>query len=225
MKATHPMSSSARTLLSRRAIALVASGIACAVAAVLAACASSGPVVHLYTLMPADLPARGAAASTGAATPLLLEIRLPSQVEQPQLLVRLPDDSLMSLEQERWASPLRDELRQALFEELGAKYGIVEVRSATVTVPVRVAIDVRRFDSIAGKEARIEGSWSLTTGSSVTAATRRCEWLYREPASGPVGALPDAHRRAVVRLADAVGNSIVQATTSAPVACPTSDLR
>ena len=206
----------------------LARGAACAAAAMLAACASSGPPVHLYSLMPAEPPALVAPAAA-TPTPVMLAIRLPSQVEQPQLLVRLPDDSMMSLEQERWASPLRDEMRQALFEELGARFGIGEAHTATGAAPVRVSVDVRRFDSVVGKEARIEGSWNVSPSVAAAAgraeAGQRCEWLYREPAGGAVGALPDAHRRLVVRLADAIGAAVVAAGSGSPAPCPTSDAR
>jgi uncharacterized lipoprotein YmbA len=84
-------------------------------------CAST-PATRLHTLMPAQSTARPvvAAGSGAAPLPIVLEpIRVPAQVDQPQWLVRLPDDSLALLEQERWAAPLQDELRQALLEELG----------------------------------------------------------------------------------------------------------
>jgi uncharacterized lipoprotein YmbA len=186
-------------------------------------CASSGPAVHLYTLMPAEIPARAGSAPSGT-TAIGLEIHLPAQVDQPQLLVRLPDDSLVSLEQERWASPLRDEMRAALFEQLGAASRIVDARGAGGPTSLRVAIDVRRFDSIPGREARIEGSWVLVSGTA-PGMTTRCDWLYREPAPGAVTALVEAHRRAIVHLADAIGTSVTTAGRGQAVGCPASDLR
>ncbi len=77
--------------------------------------------------------------------------------------MRLPDDSLAVLEQERWASPLRDELREALLEQLASGYGAVDSRAAVAGpgAPVRIAVDVRRFESLPGREARSEGSWTL----------------------------------------------------------------
>ena len=196
----------------------LAIGVAIGVA--LAACASSGPAVHLYTLMPADPPARAASAGPGSI-PIVLEIHLPAQVDQPQWLVRLPDDSLMTLEQERWASPLRDEMRQALFEELGAKSGVVEARNAAATAPGRVTIDVRRFDSIPGREARIQGSWSFLPDAGHDAT--RCDFLYREPATGAVPVLAAAHRKAIVRLADAIGAGVAVPGRGQAQGCPASD--
>jgi uncharacterized lipoprotein YmbA len=205
----------------------------CAVAAsllVLAACSSTAPTVRLHTLMPAELVPSGAApgARTGAATiAIVLEpIRVPAQVDQPQWLVRLPDDSLAVLEQERWASPLRDELRDALLEELAAGYGAVEARSAVAgsAPPVRIAVDVRRFESLPGREARSDGSWTLA-GGGASAPAIHCEWLIRERAPGPIGALAAAHRRAVARLGAAIGGALVAAKAGQAVTCPPLDDR
>jgi len=205
----------------------VASPVTMAAVLALGACASAGLAVHLQTLMPAELAPRSVAAVAGAPMAIVLEpIRLPARVDQPQWLVLLPDDSLLALEQERWASPLGDEFRQALLEELFAHAGVVESRnSAAGAAPaVRVAIDVRRFDSIVGREARIEGSWTLLPASS-GALSVRCEWLLREPAPAGMAELAAAHRRAIVRLADGLGDSLVSLRRGERVACPPSDPR
>lgn len=186
-----------------------------------AGCSSTGPQVHLYSLMPAEIPARVQPPSS-ALIPIQLELRLPAQVDQPQWLVRLADGSLMSLEQERWTGSLHDEIRQAIFEELRAKWGIVEARTAGGTPPLRVGLDFRRFDSVAGQEARIEGWWALSAGANQDGY--RCEWLYREPVAGTFPALAEAHRKAIVRLADSIGAGVVGSRNQSP-ACTASDLR
>ena len=148
---------------------------AVALAALLAlgACSTSAPPpIRLHTLMPAEpTPREPAVAGRGPLFVSLEPIRLPAQVDQPQWLVRLPDDSLASLEQERWASPLRDELRQALLEQLAARFGVVEGRSSAprAAAPLRVALELRRFDSVPGREARIESTWTVSRP-----APRRC---------------------------------------------------
>lgn len=196
----------------------------------LAACSSPAPTVRLHTLMPVELapPGAGQTPRPGAATiPILLEpIRIPAQVDQSQWLVRLPDDSLAVLEQERWASPLRDELREALLEQLASGYGAIDSRAAVAGpgAPVRIAIDVRRFESLPGREARSEGSWTLT-GAGPGAPPLRCEWLIREPAPGPVGELAAAHRRAVARLGASIGTALVAAKAGQAGSCPPLDDR
>ena len=198
----------------------------------LAACGSA-PVVHLHSLMPSDIaPAADARARPASGAPLVIvldPIRMPAQVDQPQWLVQMPDGSLASLEQERWASPLRDEMQQAVLEGLVVRYGAVELRhlggatAANAADALRVGIDVRRFDSIPGQEARIEGSWTIGSASSSSTASSKplhCDWLIRERASGSVGTLADAHRRAVMRLSDGIGAAMAAIKRGDRPACP-----
>ena len=191
----------------------------------LAACSASAPPVRLHTLMPAELAQRDPLAGRTPLFIALEPIGVPAQVDQPQWLVRLPDESLAVLEQERWASPLRDELRQALLEELAVRYAAVEGRAAAAgaAAPLRIGLDLRRFDSIPGREARIEGAWTVSLGSA--APSLRCDALVREAAPAGMPALAAAHRRAVVRLADAIGASLVALRSASSPACPPSDAR
>ena len=189
----------------------------------LGACSTSAPPTRLHTLMPAEPTPREPAIVGRALVFVSLEpIRLPAQVDQPQWLVRLPDESLASLEQERWASPLADELRQALLEQLAARFGIVEGRSAApqAAAPLRVALELRRFDSVPGREARIEGGWSVAGPAAL-----RCSFFIREPATGGMAELAAAHRRAVARLAGAIGTSLVGMPPASAPACPAAEPR
>ncbi len=184
---------------------------------VVAGCASP-PQTRLHTLMPAQSVARAAVAS-GISLPIVLEpIRIPAQVDQPQWLVRMPDESLAILEQERWAAPLQDELRQALLEELGGRFGTVEAVAGTAS-PWRIRLDLRRFESLPGREARIEGSWLLSS-SDARGPGMRCDWRFTEAAAGGMPALAAAHRLAVVRLADALGESLRKLSRGEAATCP-----
>jgi uncharacterized lipoprotein YmbA len=207
----------------RRVRSLRRAGVVLGVLA-LAACGTTPPT-HFHSLMPTEIVARpGAPAASGVAV-VLEPVRVPAQVDQPQWLVQLGDDSMAVLEQERWASPLRDEFRQALLEELIVAQGAVDSRTqpAASASAARVAVDVRRFDSLPGREARIEGSWTITGGDARAAS--RCEWLIREPAAGSFPALAAAHRRAVARLGVAIGQALARAARGEAAACPALDDR
>jgi uncharacterized lipoprotein YmbA len=206
----------------RRASAWQRAGLAIGVLA-LAACGTPPPT-HVHSLMPTEVAARSGTAPASGVVVRLEPIRVPAQVDQPQWLVQLSDDSMAILEQERWASPLRDEFQQALLEELIVGQGAIDARTQPAPgAAARVAIDVRRFDSLPGREARIQGSWTIT-GSDARGVSR-CEWLIREPASGSFPALAAAHRRAVVRLGAAVGEVLARLRRGEAAACPALDGR
>ena len=191
----------------------------------LAACAASPPV-HFHSLMPIDTPVR-TAASEAAVAVIVEPVRVPAQVDQPQWLIRMADGSVARLEQERWASPLRDELRGAVREWLVDRYGAVEATTpAASAAAVRIATELRRFESIPSSEARLEGSWALLVGGAAgTPGTSiSCELLIREPVSGPgYAALAAAQRRAVERLVDAIGPSLRSFSRGESVSCPAKD--
>ena len=216
----------------RRAGRTLARGAVALGVAALAACGTA-PVTHFHSLMPPEVGAPHAAASMPArGMAVLLEpIRLPAQVDQPQWAVQLADGSIAVLEQERWAGPLRDEFHQALLETLIVDQGLIDARTlapaapsapSAAPAPWRVAVDLRRFDSLPGREARIEGSWTIV-GAGPRAATARCDWLIRDPAPGPLAALAVAHRRAIARLGASIADALGRIRRGEAPACPAFD--
>lgn len=172
----------------------------------LAACSSSKLPERFHTLVPAERAA--AAAATGLALPVaVLPVGIPRQVDHAQFVVRQPDDSLLLLEQDRWAAPLQDELRAALVERLVSRWGAVDVRQVATTTPAlwTVRVDVQRFESIPGREARLEAVWSVSQGDGRSLV---CRSSRVEAATGGVPSLAEAHRRAVAGLADEIGQRL-----------------
>jgi len=184
-------------------------------------CASpSAPRYHTLQASERPVPREGLAPTGDGGPRILLEpVHVPAQVDQPQWLVRLPDESLALLEQERWASPLRDEFRLALREILTRRFGAVESRGAGEGAPVwRIRVDVSRFESLPG-EARIDATYALTPSTATTAALR-CSMFLREVAGAGMPALAEAHRHAVARLGEAIGQALLAIQRDPHASCP-----
>ena len=182
-----------------------------------AGCASTPPVKYhsLLTTNEAKAPQTG-------LPPLPIDlgpVQVPAAVDQMQWVVRLPDETLRILEGEQWVSPLRDELRAALFERLAQRYAAVDARNAPGTSTVRVKVDVQRFESIAGKEVWLDSVWSAHIDTEKPAPLL-CRSSVHEPAPGDLAALAAAHRRAVARLADEIGNQLLALSNGAGTRCP-----
>lgn len=188
-------------------VALVIASLATAAAALLAAC-SSPPVIRLHSLSATQAALQGREAAAASLPVDLGVVGVPASVDQPQWLVRLPDDSLRLLEQEQWAAPLRDELRTALWERLRSNFGAVDPRHAPSVAAWRVQVDVQRFESIAGREAWVEASWSIASTAKGNNGALACQSSLHESAAGDVAALAAAHRRAASRLADEIGQGL-----------------
>lgn len=206
-------------------VTALGSALGMAAAVLVAAGCTSTAATRFHTLMPAEPPAAAAPGDAAVARPraaIVLEpIRLPAQVDQPQWFVRLPDDTVAILEQDRWTSPLQDELRQALLERLGTRWEVGTGRVVPGAGPLlRIALEVRRFDSVVGREARIDGSWSISAVEGSGSRVVQCEWSWREPAIGGTEALAAAHRRIVAHLGDALSESLDTLARGRSFTCP-----
>jgi uncharacterized lipoprotein YmbA len=192
---------------------------AAAAALLLSACASTPPV-HLHTLFPPEY-----AAPAAAGTSVLLDpISVPAAVASPQWLVRMPDGNLVQLENERWASPLPDELRSALVEGL-RRHGLIDARSPGAPSPGwHARVEVTRFDLSSDGDTRLEAVWAVTpmaagSGTATPVGDLRCNYLARENAGLGAPALADAQRRAAQRLADALAAAISARASGSPAQC------
>ncbi|MEO7338594.1 MAG: PqiC family protein [Caldimonas sp.] len=176
---------------------------------VLAGCGST-PVVHFHTLAADGRPPHreGAPAVLRGPAVVLEPVKVPVQVDQPQWLVRLPDGSMALLEQDRWSAPLRDEFQQALLEWLTQRFGVVDARVVPSAGPLwRVRVDITRFESSPG-EARMDGTWVISTRAPESVVVR-CSISSAERADGGMEAVAQAHRRAVAKLGDQIGEQLL----------------
>ena len=107
-----------------------------------------------------------------------------------------------------------------MLEQLVARWGAVDARSLPQAGPNiwQVRVDVQRFESLPGREARIESSWSVLPPRN--AAPLTCRSTLRESvADAGVPALAAAHRRGVARLADEIGKRLVAMQRGERVNC------
>jgi uncharacterized protein len=172
-------------------------------ASLMVACGSA-PVTRFHSLLGAPATAAASAApsaavSTASAAWELLPVSLPAQVDQPQWLLRLADEKLLVLEQERWVAPLADELRAALALRLAA------AALQATPKPARITVDVRRFESLWGRAARLEVEWTIRRSG---APELRCQGVFEQPAAASVVALGEAHRANVVALGDSLARAV-----------------
>jgi uncharacterized lipoprotein YmbA len=168
--------------------------------------------------MPAPASTARAPAPAGSLAWEVLPVAVPAGVDQPQWVVRTVDGSLAVLEQERWIAPLGEEIRGAvsdrLTQELGAPAASVEPRKRW-----RIRIDVHRFDSVPGREARLEATWTLSSEAEAATALRcRGEFVQTLAASGYV-ALAKGHQQAVSTLADAIGSELKALSAGQTATC------
>ena len=198
----------------RASTASLSVAVSVTMAAILAACASAPPV-RFHSLLPVDSVQSPAAPAAGFSVSLA-PVAVPPQVDQPQWLVRSADGTLSLLEQERWAAPLRSELRSALLDRWVTRWAALEVpppqppsAASTATLSAwRVVVDVTRFESFPGREVRLESRWSAAQ-SGQPALALNCRSVIHENIGDGMLALAAGHRRAAARLADEVAQQLL----------------
>lgn len=183
----------------------------------LAACASAP--MHYYTLI------APAAAGKRAAAPApfqfeLPPVRVPAQVDQPQLVVRQGGQGIAMLGGERWIAPLADEVRGALSADLAQALHTQDVTGlpAGSEPRLRITVDLRRFDSAPGDYALIGAGWSLHALQG--GGTLTCTSQIREPVGPGYGALVQGHQRALARLAAQIAQAAGPLAAGQHSACP-----
>jgi uncharacterized lipoprotein YmbA len=187
----------------------------------LAGCASQRPAAF-HTLMAPPAEAASAAPASGLRLRIESPVRVPAQVDQPQLVLRRADGSLQVLEDERWVAPLADEWRDALADGLARRLGALDVSRIAPPPgppPYALQLELQRFDSEPGAQAVQQAQWSVKRpGEDVPALS--CVTTIAEPAGTGVASLAAAHRRALARLADALASAVRALQASRQAGCP-----
>lgn len=180
-------------------------------------CASAP--VQFYTLV------KPQTAATSTQDALLIDVqpvRVPSQVDVPQLVLRQGSGQVALAESHQWIAPLADELRDALAAELSSQLGARNVSGAARNAGVqayRVQLDIQRFDSRLGDAAVIDALWTLRAPKK-EAAPLLCSTQIEEPARGDYAALVEAHQRAITRIATAIAAAIRVQQAGGGSQCP-----
>ncbi len=185
--------------------------------ALLAGCGAAQPPRY-HSLMPAVSTTARPVVAAGSLGWELLPVAIPAGVDQPQWVVRTVDGSLAVLEQERWIAPLGDEVRAAVTDRLTQVVG-APAASAAPGRRWRIRIDVQRFDSVPGREARIEGTWTLASDAE-GAAPLRCRGEFVQAlAAGGYLALAKGHQQAAAQLADAIASALKAVAAGQTATC------
>lgn len=187
--------------------------------ALLAACATRTPT-QFHTLL--EPGAAAPALTSGLRFRIESPVRVPPQVDRPQLVLRRADGSLQVLEQQRWVAPLADEWRDAIAGALSQRLGALDVSRIAAPpgpAPYRVQLELQRFDSQPGAEVAQQALWSVALpGQAAPALT--CQSAVTESAGADAAAVAAAQRRATQRVASAVAGAISALQQGRPPACP-----
>jgi uncharacterized protein len=165
---------------------------------------TSAPVRY-YTLTPPPdktLPA--------SETTIAIDVRVvhtPPQLNRAELMVRTGPSEVTLLENERWASPVNDEIKDAVLLELQRRLGRM-TGSRPAFTKLTLDIDVQHLEAEFGRYALLEASWSATfsaTGRrSVDSRTTTCTFQADENVHTGYAEIVEGYQREIAALADAI---------------------
>ena len=146
-------------------------------------------------------------------------VSVPAAVDQPQIVVSTGANQVTFDEFNRWASPLQDNIARVVAENLVAALGTPRVtlfpQTLNVDADIRVAIEVRNFESTPGKTASLDAIWTVRRSEDGKTETGRTS--VREPVQdSSYEALAAAHSRAVARLSQDIADAVKPMERPAP---------
>lgn len=171
--------------------------------------ACSSPDMRYYTLQDVA-PLSGEAPVASASFQFeMLNVRVPVQVDIPQLVVRQNQTGLMILDSDRWSAPLADEFQAAIVDRLERRLGTSNLAGLPKDKQrpiLSVQIDVQRFESLPGQYVLVDAVWSLHLRGEgdQPARTLTCNSRLSQPASLELNNVVLAHQKVLDRLADVI---------------------
>lgn len=190
-------------------------------AGLLSACGGcTSAQVRYYTLT--STPDRTLPASE---TTLPIDVRIvhtPPQLNRVELMVRTGPTEMTPLENERWAAPLKDEIKDALRLELRRRL----VRMTGVGRAfgkLTLDIDVQRLEAEIGRYALFDVSWSATISGpgqrSNGAQVTTCTFQADEKIHTGYGGLVEGYQREIAALADAIVSALTIRANGIDASC------
>jgi uncharacterized protein len=175
-------------------VLLVSVGVGC----------TSAPVRYYTLTAPPDK------ALLASLTTLVIDVRVvhtPPQLNRAELMVRTGPSEVTLLENERWASPVNDELEVALRLELRRRLSRIGGLPAAYT-RLTLDIDVQHLEAELGRYALLEAFWRATLSStgerSNGAPTTTCRFQANEKIEPGYAGMVEGYQREIGALADAI---------------------
>jgi uncharacterized lipoprotein YmbA len=188
---------------------LVSAGVGC----------TSAPVRY-YTLTPPPdktLPA--------SEISLAIDVRVvhtPPQLNRSELMVRTGPTEVTLLENERWTSPVNDEIKGALRLELQRRFSRMSgLRPAFAKLTLD--IDVQHLEAEFGRYALLEATWSATLSAtdqrSGGARATTCTFQADEKIRSGYAEIVGGYQREISALAEAIVAVLTSPANSIDASC------
>ena len=188
-----------------------------AMAAVLCGCVvGSSTKTSFYALSAEPAQVRDAAAPVAGAdvtSVAVWQVAIPEIADRRHMVVRSSANRVEVSEQHQWAEPLKLGIARVLARDLEARLGpgyIVSAGQPVAGAPqLRVFVDFRRFEAVAGEGVTVEALWSVRPSRGEPRAGRSL--AAEQAAAGDYAGIAAAYSRALARVAQDMAASVTAA--------------
>ncbi|CAN5470742.1 hypothetical protein BH20VER3_BH20VER3_23400 [soil metagenome] len=167
---------------------------------------SCGSTDQFYRLSASEGAATGSSAGVSVSVG---PVSLPAYIDRAELVFQNGTNEFPVPSNVRWLGSLPENISRVLAENLGHVLHSSRVRSSLetgFTPRYQVALDVRQFHGISGREAILDVSWRILSGGEVLS---RQSALFHEPIVGDgYGPLVAAESRLLEQCALAIAQSL-----------------
>jgi len=138
-------------------------------------------------------------------------VTVPDIVDRPQLVLRVDANQVSLAEFDRWADPLKSQIRRVIVADLALQFPGTLVSGSPQNVDqastYHVSFDVQSFESMPGEAASVSVLWSVRPPKPGTPLSGRT--VAREPTGvGGDDALVAAHSRALATVSRDIATAI-----------------
>jgi uncharacterized protein len=178
--------------------------------------------IRYYTLTPPAEPGTNVA-TIAAISAEAVSVHLPAQDNGLEMIVRDGIGELVPLENEHWASPLAEQIRDTVRMELQRQLR-ESPASASAQDPgaIHVRIDVQRMDAELKRYTVLEATWTVRfAGPTVPVRTgpQTCFFRSYDPINAGYGAVVQSYQQEVKALSDDIGADVLALLTTGQGQC------
>lgn len=167
---------------------------------------------RFYVLTPLPATERPRDASSGRAPAIgLRPVGLPEQLDRPQIVTRVGENTLHLAEFDQWAAPLRDNFTRVLAENLSILVPTDRVAvfpwGNDASIDYEVAVEVTRFEGTLGGDSSLVAHWAIFKRGGKERPARGTS-SHSEPAGGNYTTLVMAQNRLVAALSRDIATAL-----------------
>lgn len=147
-------------------------------------------------------------------------VRIPLEVDRPELVIRQSNEQVAVLGNDLWIAPLRDEVRNALLNDIRVNLRQAQPGRTAGIKRYVVFVDVSRFESAPANYALIQAQWRVAALAAPKSEAQSCTTTAQVNIGGGVSGMVLGYQEAISRVASGITGKLLSAADGGDYQCP-----